>query len=387
MSSLFKITKKDKNSFARVGEISTPHGVIQTPAFTPVGTRASVRGLDPKDLIDSSSQAVLANTYHLYLSPGLEVIEKAGGFAPFMGWSGPTITDSGGYQVSFLWDPKGTTRKVKITDEGAKFTSHIDGARVSITPEKSMQIQSVLSADIIMSFDQPVGDSMTSKQKSIAYQRSIEWEKRSFAEWSKIQNNRVNKQALYAVVQGEDRESRRNFLEKVLENDFSGVALGGQVIGSDVLVTKENISFTTDLLTTTPVHALGLGGGVHGVLAAVEGGIDTFDNTSVTRMARTGILFVYPEDGGSSTNKFKIDFSKSKYKFDTNPVSVVCDCILCKGFTRAYLRHLLVNQEPLAIRLTTIHNITFINRLMERIRNSIETDQFSQLKRYFEFEV
>lgn len=387
MSSLFKISKKAKDSFARVGEIHTPHGIIQTPAFTPVGTRASVRGLDISDLRTSHSQAVLANTYHLYLSPGIEIIEKVGGFAPFMGWDGPTITDSGGYQVSFLWDPNGTTRKVKITDEGATFSSHIDGTKVSITPEKSMEIQSVLSADIIMSFDQPVGEKMSEKQKNIAYNRSIEWEKRSFIKWSKLQDSRENKQALYAVIQGEDRDSRRNFLEKVMEHPFSGVALGGQVIGSDVSVTKENISFTSDLLMETPVHALGLGGGVHGVIAAVEGGIDTFDNTSVTRMARTGILFVYPEDGGNLSNKFKIDFSKSKYKHDLAPVSTVCDCMLCTNFSRAYLRHLLVSQEPLAIRLTTIHNITFINKLMERIRKSILDDEFAKLKSYFEFGV
>lgn len=385
----FSIVKRHPESFARVGKLSTPNGEIETPAFTPVGTRASVRGLTPDDLVGCGSQAVLANTYHLMLSPGVEVIKKFGGFANFMGFSGPTFTDSGGYQVSFLWDPKGGSKKVKIDDEGAVFRSHIDGTKVFISPEISMEVQAVLGADVIMSFDQPVGNSMTTKRRKEAYVRSLEWEKRSLIKWKEIQKTRANKQALYGVIQGETAQERQFFLKELSKLDFMGIALGGQSIGANIPQTIQAIMSTAPLLADLqlPVHALGLGGGVWGILNAVRGGVDTFDNTSITRMARTGVLFIYPEDGGNAQNKFMIDIAKAKYAFEMGPVSSLCECLLCKNFSRAYIRHLLISKEPLAVRLTTLHNVTFINRLMGDIRRSLLEDKFESLVDYFEAKI
>lgn len=209
----FKVVARDKKTYARVGIINTPHGEIKTPAYTPVATTATIKALDTEDVIRCNSQVVLANTYHLLLRPGLEVLERFGGFAPFMKWGGPTITDSGGYQVSFIREQKNKNTEnsennsasvVKITDEGATFKSYVDGSKQLITPERSMEIQSVLNADIIMAFDQPLGIDYSEKKKKEAFERTLKWEERSYLTWQEIQKNRETKkleyQALYGIV-------------------------------------------------------------------------------------------------------------------------------------------------------------------------------------------
>ncbi|QQG47912.1 MAG: tRNA guanosine(34) transglycosylase Tgt [Candidatus Woesebacteria bacterium] len=372
----FKIIKKDEKTKARSAVIHTAHGDIKTPAFSPVATKASVKSLDPNDIKLTKSQVVLGNTYHLYLRPGTKIIDDFGGFAPFMGWSGPTITDSGGYQVSFL---RGV--KPKITDKGATFRSHIDGSKHLITPESSMEIQKSLNADIIMAFDQPLPSNAPEKKKKEAFIRTLKWEERSFLHWKKIKST----QALFGIVQGDlDKDLRRESLKFILDFDFPGIALGGESIGVSPQITSQTLDTIVDLLPDDkPVHALGLGGGVEGILESIERGVDIFDNTSVTRMARTGLLFIYPEDGGTRQNKFRYDLTKSKFKDNKNPISKVCNCYTCQNFSSSYIHHLLVSNEILGARLATIHNITFINNLMDKIRNSIENSEFQVLKSHW----
>ncbi len=380
----FTTSQKDTHSRARLGTIQTPHGEIQTPAFIPVGTKATVKTLTPEELQSCNAQAVLANTYHLYLSPGPDVIGTFGGFAPFMGWNGPTFTDSGGYQVSFLWNPQeGTTRSqsVKITDEGATFRSHIDGSKHLITPELSMEIQEKLGADIIMAFDQPLSlDSSERKQKE-AFDRTLRWEERSFIHWEKLQKNRGNYQALFGVIQGEtDEKLRRQSLDFLLALGFPGLAIGGASIGSDPQITAAALDTIVDVLPDDkPLHALGLGGGVEGIFEAVERGVDTFDNTSVTRMARTGIVFLYQEEGGTKTNKFRTDVRKYS-PTSSEALSLHCDCYTCTHFTKGYVRHLIVSDELLGGRLITIHNVFYMNKVMSQVRESIERHEFKELK-------
>ncbi len=376
-------TLKHQEGFARAGIIHTPHGEIQTPAFIPVGTQATVKTVTPQELLDTGSQAVLANTYHLYLSPGVETIREYHGFAPFMKWDGPTFTDSGGYQVAFLWTPKEAKERssqVTITEEGAVFRSHIDGSKHLLTPEKSMEIQDVLSADIIMAFDQPLSQLSTREKQKDAFERTMRWETRSHARWTELQKTREHKQALYGVVQGEtDPILRRASLDFVLRLDFPGIAIGGSTIGSDPQITADALDTIVESLPSgKPVHALGLGGGPEGIFEAVKRGVDTFDNTSVTRMARTGLLFLFPEDGGGIHNKFRSDVHKFS-PTDMAPISSVCTCMTCKTFSRGYIRHLFVNNELLGGRLASIHNIHYMNTLMEAIRTAILQEKFTHL--------
>lgn len=394
MNFSFRVLAKDKQSQARVGIINTPHGKIETPAFSPVATRASVKSLSVDDLVEARSQVVLANTYHLYLRPGIKIIEKFGGFAHFMKWNGPTITDSGGYQVSFLWTPKKDNQErigkvANISDQGATFLSHIDGSKHLLTPEKSMEIQSVLGADIAMALDQPLGNDFSKAKKKEAFERTFKWEERSIKKWQEISKFRKKEgkdpQALYGIVQGEaNREMRRKSLKFVLKMGFSGVAMGGESIGSDPKITAKTLANVSDLLPPDkPIHALGLGGGPEGIFSAVNFGIDTFDNTSITRMARCGLLFIYPEDGGQSSNKFRVDIHKSVFREVKKPLSKICDCYTCKNYSLAYLNHLMINGELLGLRLCSIHNIAYINNLMKIIRQFIYKNEFPYLRNYW----
>jgi len=423
MSFSFEILAKDPDSHARAGIIHTPHGDIHTPAFVPVATRASVRALSPEDLIDTGSQVVLANTYHLYLRPGVEVMRSFGGFGPFMNWHGPTVTDSGGYQVSFLWEGKQETERahsVKITDEGATFRSHIDGSEHLLTPEKSMDIQQALGADIMMAFDQPLisekGKMQNAKlleKNKEAFERSMAWEKRSFIQWQRNENTKLETlnskqiistkssnnqmisdlkisdfelvsnlgdsglelapQALFGIVHGGiDKELVSRSCELIAELDFPGIAVGGEYIGSDPTLTAESLDMFNEYRDFgKPVHALGLGGGPEGIRAAIERGVDIFDNTSVTRMARAGLLFVSEEDGGSPENKFRIDITKQNYSNSNFPISNECRCYTCQNYSRAYIHHLIKSHEFLGFRLTSIHNIQFIHAFIREIRENL----------------
>ena len=428
----FEITAKDTDSNARVGVVHTPHGDIETPAYSPVATKAAVRAVGVDDLKQAGSQVVLANTYHLYLQPGTDVIDEFGGFAPFMNWHGPTITDSGGYQVSFLWEhpPKpdayrsglGEVNKghsVKITDQGAMFRSHIDGSKHLLTPEKSMNIQRSLGADIIMAFDQPlksskqqaVSSKRLEKENREAFERSLDWERRSFKRWQENEEEkaellsshsefgsetRSNKteilhqvrddkviapQALFGIIHGgDDAEYISRSVEMIEELNFPGLAAGGEFIGSDPAQTQAALETINSYRNfTKPLHALGLGGGPEGIIKAVEQGIDLFDNTSITRMARAGLVFIYPEDGGTTENKFRINLTNAQYSKDQQPIATSCSCYTCQHYSKVYLRHLLKINEFLGFRLTSIHNITYIHSLMKEVRESINNRTFGRL--------
>lgn len=387
----FEIGKKDKKTGARAGIINTPHGKIETPFFSPVATRASVRSLTSEELKVAGSQVVLANTYHLFLRPGIYTIEKFGGFAPFMGWAGPTITDSGGYQVSFLrgkGDLEESLGKVtKITDKGALFRSYIDGTEHLLSPEKSIEIQRVLAADIIMAFDQPLAKELSAKAVKEAFERTLMWEERTFGSWEKLKKKSIQGkyQALYGITQGGvDKALRRKSLKFILETGFDGIAMGGETIGSDPKITAESLDTLVDILPDDkPVHALGLGGGPEGIFEAVERGVDSFDNTSITRMARVGLLFVYPEDGGKKENKFRIDVKQKRFKEVKGPISTKCKCFSCLTFSTAYVHHLIVSGELLGLRLASIHNVHYVNSLMKEIRNAILNGDFSSLKSFY----
>ena len=325
---------------------------------------------------------MLSNTYHLYLRPGVDVIKKFGGLREFMNWDGPMITDSGGYQVSYLWTRgEEVGQSVKITDKGATFRSHIDGSLHEITPEKSMQIQQALGADIIMAFDQPIKISNSGRKNSEAIERTFSWEERSFVEHKRLKSS----QALYGILHGGlDKGIRKKFLDFILNTGFDGIAFGDETIGIDPKITARGMDTVSEYLPDDkPVHALGLGGGPEGIFVAVERGMDTFDNTGITRMARSGLLFVFPEDGGKRENKFRIDVKKTKFKSLKSPVSKTCQCISCTNYSAAYIHHLTVSHEPLAIRLNTIHNVFVINTLMNQIRQSILNGKFNILKNYW----
>src|SRR3989304_3339705 len=400
----FKIQKKDRKTRARAGVIKTSHGEIQTPAFSPVATKASVKTLSPEDLLAAGSQVVLGNTYHLFLRPGSAIIKKFGGLGPFMGWDGPTITDSGGYQVSCLWpparraftEPAGSMNRksgpegeveenigkvVKITDAGATFSSYIDGSIHILTPEKSLETQKSLGADIIMAFDQPLGSDYSKEEKEKAFTRTLKWEERSFMHWKKIKSS----QALFGIVQGDlDKDLRRKSLEFILSMGFPGIAIGGESIGSNPEITAKSMELVMDLLPDDkPVHALGLGGGPEGIFAGVSRGVDLFDNTGITRMARTGLLFIYPQDGGTRKNKYRVDIKRKGYYDKMRPISKSCDCFACRNFSSAYIHHLLVSGELLGLRLASIHNVTYINSLMGIIRGNIQNGDFAELKKFW----
>ncbi|OGM25606.1 hypothetical protein A2962_03685 [Candidatus Woesebacteria bacterium RIFCSPLOWO2_01_FULL_39_61] len=388
----FKLVKKDQKTHARAGTISTPHGKIETPAFSPVATKASVKGLTSEDLKEANTQVVLANAYHLYLRPGVETIENFGGFAPFMKWEGPTITDSGGYQVSFLWQKtrkkeQGIRNKARVTDFGMYFYSHIDGSEHVLTPKISMEIQHALAADIIMALDQPMSQRFSREKNKDAYIRTLKWEEESFKVWKELESKRKNGsfQALFGIIQGQtDKKLRRECLKFILDTGFPGIAIGDESIGADPRITAKSLDAISHFLPDDkPLHALGLGGGPEGVFEAVTRGVDIFDNASVTRMARTGLLFIYPEDGGKVGNKFRLNIKSGRFKGDRKPISKKCLCYTCKNYSRGYIHHLLVSEEPLGVRLTTIHNIHFYNDLMIRIRKAIIEDRFLELKKYW----
>lgn len=393
----FKIIKKSKENRARLGVISTPHGNINTPEFVPVATKATVKALDPKDLNEIGVQVLLANTYHLYLRPGEKLIKKFSGLHKFMNWDKPMFTDSGGFQVFSLgfgiehnvskigniFPGEADQKKVieqklekfaKIDDDGVTFKSPIDGKIDRLTPEKSIKIQEDLGADIILAFDEctsPLHDYDYTKK---AMKRTHDWAERCIKVWTK-------KNMMYGIVQGGFFEDLRYESCKFISSlDFPGIAIGGS-LGKSKKDMHKIIEWCIPLIQEDkPIHLLGIGG-VDDLFECVERGIDTFDCVAPTRLARAGYLFISPAEGGSSKNKFRINIKNSVNRTSKEPVDKTCDCYTCKNYSRAYLRHLFVNNELLFFRLASMHNLRFILRLMERIREVIKEDRFEKLKR------
>ena len=360
----FELIKKDKQTGARLGKITTPHGEIQTPVFMPVGTQGTVKSLLPETLKSLGAEIILANTYHLYLRPGHELVRRLGGLHRFMNWDGPILTDSGGYQVFSL----GALRK--ITEEGVAFQSHIDGSKHFLTPESSIGIQEALGSDIVMCFDEctPFPVDFSAAEKSLDL--TLRWAERS--KKAKTASN----QALFGIAQGSIYpELRKKAISELVSIGFDGYALGGLSVGEPLEDMLRVVAEHAPLLPeNAPRYLMGVGTSSD-ILACVERGIDMFDCVMPTRCARNGLLF---------TNGTKIVIKNAIFREDDRPLDPQCDCYTCRHYSRAYLRHLFMAREILALVLNTIHNVRHYTALMERIRDAIRNDRYGEFKKEWE---
>lgn len=365
-----EFTLKKTSGKARRGEMKLNHGVVQTPIFMPVGTYGTVKAMAPNELEEIGSQIILGNTFHLWLRPGLDVIEKHGGLHQFMGWDKPILTDSGGFQVFSL---KGLR---KITEEGVKFASPINGDKLFLTPEVSMQIQRVLNSDIVMVFDEctpyKINDRPATEEEAAKSMRmSLRWARRSKDEFVRL----GNPNALFGIVQGGMYEHlREESLEGLKEIGFHGYAVGGLSVGEP----KEEMhrimeKIVWQLPEDKPRYLMGVGT-PEDLVEGVSQGIDMFDCVMPTRNARNGWLFTRYGD---------IKIRNSKYKDDLRPLDPTCDCYACKHFSRAYLHHLQKVNEILGARLNTIHNLHYYLHLMQEIRGALDADRFEEWKAEF----
>lgn len=358
----FKLINKDTNSSARTGIIKTDHGEIQTPVFMPIGTQGAVKTVTPAELKSVKTQIILGNTYHLYLRPGTELINAAGGLHKFMGWNLPILTDSGGFQVFSL------ARLNKITDEGVEFQSHLDGSKHFLTPEKSMEIQRNLGADIIMAFDEcPPGaaDIVTIEN---AVKRTKIWIDRCKSYLEKNPPIYNWEQLMFPIVQGGVfPELRKRSTEDMIPYAQCGIAIGGLAVGEEKAAMFDMIELMDELLPKDqPRYLMGVGT-PSDLIQAVSCGVDMFDCVIPTRNGRNGQLF---------TSFGKVNIRNEKYKFDFNPIEKNCTCEACSNFTRAYLRHLFNINEILGLRLATIHNLHYYLNLMELMRLHIQKGDF-----------
>ena len=360
----YELVKTDtSNKNVRLGKLKTNHGTFDTPMFMPVGTLANVKTLMPEELKACGSAVVLSNTYHLWLRPGEDIVNKAGGLNKFMNYDGPTLTDSGGFQVFSLAKPK------DITEDGVKFKSHIDGKNLLLTPEKSIEIQNKLDSDIAMSFDECAPYPATRKYIEESMRRTLRWAKRG----KDVHNN--DNQSLFGIVQGGEFEDLRkeSALETVKMN-FDGYSIGGTSVGEPKDIMYNMITYATKYLPEDkPRYLMGVGEPID-ILEGVERGIDMFDCVLPTRIARHGNCF---------TTHGRINIKNAKYKEDFTPIEDGCDCYTCKHFTKAYVRHLITANETNGGRLLSIHNIRFLIRLTEEIRESIKNDNFKEYKKEF----
>lgn len=383
----FKILHKDGK--ARAGELITPHGIIETPNFIPVGTKAAVKALSPKDLEEIGIQVVLANTYHLMLRPGADLIQKMGGLHQFMSWDKPIMTDSGGFQVFSLGAAlqqggskvlrRGKTqvsiprpRLNSITEEGVVFRSHLDGSKYLLSPEKSMEIQYKLGADLAVTFDDHEAANYNRRQLEKSLELTEKWALRSIAAVDRITNDRTSKreQLLYGVVHGATNKDLRIKSAKFTEKHFDAIAIGG--IYSDRKKLAQILNWVVPYLSEEkPRHLLGIGE-VDNLLDGVERGMDLFDSIAPTRRARHGSLYVYPNR--------TVNIKQQKYSLDKRPIDSKCQCYTCQNFSRAYLRYLFSVDELLSYQLATYHNLFFVNNLMALIRKAIKNGQLKKLK-------
>ncbi len=420
----FKIEKKLKDSLGRAGVISTPHGDIHTPAFVTVGTKATVKSVSPEQVSAAGAEVVLGNTYHLFLQPGDEIVRDAGGIGKFMNWHGPTMTDSGGFQVfslgaaygkdiskvvkvtepSFMiperFDDSDAPRLAKIGNDGVSFKSHLDGSVHYITPEKSIQIQHNLGADIIFAFDECTSPAEDLKYQEEALERTHAWAKRSLEEHKKLENSKqvlshdshsVLKmtdgaldanveestvlnfpQALFGIVQGgRDENLRKKSAAFIGALDFDGFGIGGSFAKEDM---STAVKWVNEILPEAkPRHLLGIGE-PEDLFMGIENGVDLFDCVLPTRLGRNGMIY---------TKEGKINITNTKYRADFNPIEKDCECYTCKNYTCAYIAHLFHGKEMLAGTLATMHNLYFIINLVKKIRQSILDENFFEFRDAF----
>ena len=359
----YTLLHKDKNSNARYGTLKTNYGTFETPMFMPVGTQATVKTLDTRELKEMHSAVILSNTYHLWLRPGEDIVSKAGGLHKFMNYDGPILTDCGGFQVFSLANPK------DITEEGVHFKSHLNGEHLLLTPEKSIQIQNKLDSDIAMSFDECPPYPVTYDYMKESVERTLRWAKRG-----KTVHNNPN-QSLFGIVQGGEFKDLREFSAKeTVKLDFDGYSIGGTSVGEDK---KTMMKMIDDGIRYLPIdkprYLMGVGEPTD-IFEGVLRGVDMFDCVLPTRLARHGHAFTL--DG-------KINIKNAKYKEDFTPVDAECDCECCKHYTKAYIRHLIIANETLGQRLLSIHNIRFLIKITENIRKAIQDDKFIEYKDKF----
>lgn len=364
MAIKFELLKEAKDSKARLGKLHTPHGVVETPIFMPVGTRGTVKAMTPEEVRDLGAQIILSNTYHLYLKPGHELIKEAGGLHKFMNWNGPILTDSGGFQVFSLGDLR------KIKEEGVEFRSHIDGSTHFISPEKSIEIQNALGSDIMMSFDECTPYPASYEYSKESMERTTRWAKRC-----KDYHKNWDSQGLFGIVQGGMyKDLREKSAKDLVELDFPGYAVGGLSVGEPKELMCEILEHTTPFLPRNkPRYLMGVGTPDY-LFEAVERGIDMADCVLPTRIARNGTVL---------TSSGKLVIRNAKYSKDFSKLDSECSCYTCSNYSRAYIRHLFNVNEILGARLATIHNLHFLIDLMENIRKSIKEDRFMEYKSEF----
>ena len=352
-----EVTHVCKQSGARTGILHTPHGDVLTPMFMPVGTLASVKFLSPLDIEDIEAGVILSNTYHLWLRPGHKVVEAAGGLHEFMNVKNPILTDSGGFQVFSLAHMR------NIVEEGVYFNSHLNGDKLFLSPEKSIEIQNSLGADIIMSFDECPAYPSTYNYMKDSVERTTRWAKRGLDAHQK-----EGVQSLFGIVQGGEYEDLREYSAKSLvEMDFDGYAIGGTSVGEDKETMMKMVDYTMKHLPKDkPIYIMGIGA-VNDILQSVLRGIDMFDCVLPTRIAR---------HGSAMTSVGRINIKKKMYEYDFNPLDPECDCETCQNHTRSYLRHLIRANEGLGMRLMSIHNLRFLINLTKQIREAINNDRY-----------
>ena len=393
---------------ARLGVLSTPHGRVETPAFVAVGTQATVKSVTPETVIATGTQLIFANTYHLYLRPGAEVVAAHGGLHRFMNFPRPILTDSGGFQVFSLGaslehgvgkvasifpgdsaaPPKPTGQGlVKVREEGVEFRSHIDGSTHLFTPERSITLQRLLGADVVLAFDECTSPLHDEEYTAASMERTHRWARRSLDAFHATHALHGYRQALYGIVQGGAfRSLRERSAAFIAELPFDGIGVGGNLgKGHDEM--NQVLDWTEPLLPEgKPRHLLGIGD-VAGVFAAVERGMDTFDCVMPTRSARSGaLLTLAPEEADVGAKRgvnarHRINIYNARFARDLRPVEEGCDCYTCAHYTRAYLRHLFKADEQLGQQLATVHNLRFMARLMERVRQALRDDGFDELRR------
>lgn len=363
----FRILKQSKKSAARTGTVHTPHGNFQTPAFMPIATRGAVKGLLPEDVRALGAEIILGNTYHLWLRPGLSVLKRFGGLHRFMQWNGPILTDSGGFQVFSLSGHR------KISEKGVVFRDPVDGVSRLLTPEMSIRIQRDFGSDIIMALDECTPYPATRRYATESMEMTTRWAKRCLAV------KRKKGQALFGIIQGSTfHDLRRAHARGMSVLPFDGFAIGGVSVGEPEAVIHRIIAVTAPLLPANRLrYVMGIGK-PHQLVYAAQQGIDMFDCVLPTRDARHGRLYVWKKNGTSRVGRTKnfydvVNVKNARYAKDPRPFDASCPCTLCTGFSRAYLRHLFVTNELLALRLATLHNLTFYLSLMQEIRRAIRS--------------
>ena len=362
----FDIIAQSSTSRARAGVMQTAHGKVETPIFMPVGTQGTVKSLTPEELLSAGAQIILGNTYHLYLRPGCDVIIHFNGLHGFMNWSGPILTDSGGFQIFSL------AKLAKISEEGVTFQSHIDGNRHLLTPEKAVEIQTCLDSDVVMCLDHCIQHPASRAQTRQALEMTSRWAERCMVAWQGKTNGHS---ALFGILQGGMfKDLREASSEALVARDFDGFAIGGLSVGEPVETMLEIADFTLPKLPgEKPRYIMGTGT-PENLIELVALGADMFDCVLPTRNARNGQVF---------SRKGTLNISNAKYRHDTDPLEPGCDCYTCRNYSRAYLRHLYLAKELLAYRLTTLHNVYFFLNLMKQMREAILMDEFESFRKEF----